>query len=139
MENTLNENNKDKMYILIQCKHFTITIGKDILRNLGFPTHICFRVNSASNSFIILPCKAEDAMSFKVPDDIYLNHHTIMRIRSKAFLSHIIETNNFDSELVYSYGAHFIKEKNTVLVNLLPENLRRVSTLDRMKVEMPVG
>ncbi len=128
----------DSMYILVQCKHNTLTVGKDIIRYLGFPTHVCLRINATRDSFIIFPCKPDDVMSFKVPEHLFTDAHCSMRIHSKQFLYHIVTANSLDDNYVYSYSAHYVKDKNLVLVNLNDESIRHVSYYSKMPIDIPV-
>ena len=76
-QETNNSSFKDLVpYILIQPYRYTITIGKDIVRALGFPKYVGLRINEINNSFAIIPCKEHDVMSFKVPERLLSDHHT---------------------------------------------------------------
>lgn len=114
-------------YILIQGYRNTITIGKDIIRLLGFPEYICFRINETNNSIILFPCASEDVMSFKVPEKLLFDHHCVFRIHSKKFVHGVVSNNNLDNNIVYSFGGVYLEGQNVILVNLSAENCRIVT------------
>ena len=58
-------------YILIQPYRCSLTIGKDIIKSLGYPKHVCLRINESNRSFAIIPCEANDVMSFKIPEKLF--------------------------------------------------------------------
>ena len=111
-------------YILLQPYRDTITIGKDTVKILGFPKHVCLRINEQTNSFAIIPCEPEAQLSFKVPDKLFTNHHCVFRLRSKQFMTNIILKNNLDPNLVYTCKGIYSKKVNAVIVSLNAENLQ---------------
>ena len=40
---------------------------RSIIKSLGYPIHVCLRINDSNRSFAIIPCEAYDVMSFKIP------------------------------------------------------------------------
>ena len=111
-------------YILIQAHRFTLTIGKDIIRSLGFPTHVCLRINETNNSFAIIPCKEDDVMSFKVPEKLFTDSKCVFRIYSKQFLINIILKYDLDPYCVYECNGIHSKKVNAVIVSLGADNLK---------------
>lgn len=110
-------------YILIQPYKYTITIGKDIVRALGFPKYVCLRINESSNSFAIIPCEEHDVMSFKVPERLLSDHHTVFRINSKQFVLNLILKYDLDVSCVYGCRGAYGQKVNAVIVNLSKENI----------------
>ena len=110
-------------YILIQPYKYTITIGKDIVRALGFPKHVCLRINESSNSFAIIPCEEHDVMSFKVPERLLSDHHTVFRINSKQFVLNLILKYDLDVSCVYGCRGAYGQKVNAVIVSLNKENI----------------
>lgn len=110
-------------YILIQPYRYTITIGKDIIRALGFPKYVCLRINEINNSFAIIPCDEHDVMSFKVPERLLSDHHTVFRINSKQFVFNLILKYGLDETCVYGCKGKYGQKINAVIVDLNNENL----------------
>ena len=110
-------------YILIQPYKYTITIGKDIVRALAFPKHVCLRINESSNSFAIIPCEEHDVMSFKVPERLLSDHHTVFRINSKQFVLNLILKYDLDVSCVYGCRGAYGQKVNAVIVSLNKENI----------------
>lgn len=48
-----------------------LMFGRDVVRILGCPTYVCFRVNKARDSIIIFACSSTDAMAYKVPNLVW--------------------------------------------------------------------
>lgn len=94
------------------------------MKILGFPKHVCLRINEQTNSFAIIPCEPEAQLSFKVPDKLFTNHHCVFRLRSKQFMTNIILKNNLDPNLVYTCKGIYSKKVNAVIVSLNAENLQ---------------
>ena len=110
-------------YILIQPYKYTITIGKDIVRALGFPKYVCLRINESSNSFAIIPCEEHDVMSFKVPERLLSDHHSVFRINSKQFVLNLILKYDLDVSCVYGCRGAYGQKVNAVIVSLNKENI----------------
>lgn len=110
-------------YILIQPYKYTITIGKDIVRALGFPKYVCLRINESSNSFAVIPCEEHDVMSFKVPERLLSDHHTVFRINSKQFVLNLILKYDLDVSCVYGCRGAYGQKVNAVIVSLNKENI----------------
>lgn len=110
-------------YILLQPYDSKITIGKDIIRSLGFPTHISLRINEATHSVAIIPCKPEDVMSFKVPAKLFTDHHCTFRIYSKLFLMTLLLNYDLDPTFNYEYKGIYSEKMNAVIFSLEQSNV----------------
>ena len=110
-------------YILIQPYQCSLTIGKDIIKSLGYPKHVCLRINESNRSFAIIPCEANDVMSFKIPDKLFTNSKCVFRIKSKFFLISLILKYNLEPTCVYSCKDVYSKKLNAVIVSLDESNL----------------
>ena len=97
-------------YILIQPYKYTLTIGKDIIRVLGFPKFVCLRINEVNNSFAIIPCEEHDVMSFKVPDRLLTDHHSVFRINSKQFILNLIDKYGLEEYHVYGCKGKYAQK-----------------------------
>ena len=105
-------------YILIQPYQCSLTIGKDIIKSLGYPKHVCLRINESNRSFAIIPCEANDVMSFKIPDKLFTDSKCVFRIKSKSFLISLILKYNLEPTCVYSCKGVYSKKLNAVIVSL---------------------
>lgn len=99
--------------------------------SLPFPQHICLRTNEQTNSFAIIPCEADDVMSFKVPEKLLTDSHCVFRIYSKQFLSHLIYKYNLDSSCVYGCKGIYSQKLNAIIVSLQEENLQVQNQISR--------
>ena len=111
-------------YILLQPYQNGITISKGVVKCLGFPTHICLRINERTNSFAIIPCEPDDVMSFKVPEKLLTDHHCVFRIHSKQFMYNLVLKYDLDLANVYTCKGIYSQKMNAVIFSLEPENLQ---------------
>ena len=109
-------------YILFQPYSCKITFGKDIVRSLGFPTHVCLRINESTNSVAVMPCKPEDVMSFKVPENLFTDHHSVFRISSKSFIFNLLMKYDLDPTYNYEYKGIYSEKLKAVIFSLAEEN-----------------
>lgn len=123
-ESSNNEIKELAPYILLQPYHNSITIGKDIVKSLGFPKYVCLRINEQTNSFAIIPCDPDAALSFKVPERLFETHHCVFRLNSKPFMVNLIMKYNLDPANVYTCKGIYSKKVNAVIVRLDAENLQ---------------
>lgn len=136
MNKTENTNSSIKElapYILLQPHHNRITIGKDIVKSLGYPKYVCLRINEKNNSFAIFPCDANDVMSFKVPERLLTDHRCVFRLHSKQFLTHLTNKYNLDESCVYGCKGIYSQKLNAVIVSLSEENLQVQNQFPRQK------
>ncbi|MGN1373231.1 MAG: hypothetical protein ACI4VK_04185 [Candidatus Coproplasma sp.] len=111
-------------YILIQPYQNGLTISKDVVKCLGFPTHICLRINETTNSFAIIPCEPDDVMSFKVPEKLLTDHHCVFRIHSKQFMFNLVLKYDLDIKNVYNCKGIYSPKMNAVIFSLEQDNLQ---------------
>ena len=121
-------------YILLQPHRSTITIGKDIVKSLGFPTHVCIIINDKNKSFAIIPCEADDVMSFKVPDKLLTDHHCVFRLHSKEFLLNLILKYDLNPNSVYECRGRYYPNVNAIIVSLEKDNLAVKNTFEENKI-----
>lgn len=77
-------------------------VNDDIIKSLGYPKHVCLRINESNRSFAIIPCEANDVMSFKIPEKLFTDSKCVFRINSKSFLISLVLKYNLDPTFVYS-------------------------------------
>ena len=93
-------------------------ISKNVIRVLGHPEYLCFRVNKARDSIIIFPCEVSDPMSYKVPEEIFTDAHKMMRIHSKGFVTTILHANDLSVNSTYTVYGQYFEELNLVRFHL---------------------
>ena len=117
-------------YILIQPYKNSLTIGKDIIKSLGYPKHVCLRINDTNHSFAIIPCEAKDVMSFKTPENLFTNSKCVFRIYSKGFMINLLLKYNLDPTCVYSCKGIYSQKLNAVIVSLDESNLELYNIIE---------
>lgn len=114
---------EDKKYnhleLFILGKVHSISVGKDIVRLLGYPQYVCIRINKEYNSILVRACEKNDPMSFKVPTTLFDRSNNVFRIRSKSFILDLFGVNGLDLEKSYSFKGHYDKERNVVIVPIV--------------------
>ena len=90
------------------------------IKAFGCPPYITLKISGAKDSiFSVIPCDERDAMSFKVPNSLFTNRHTVMRINSKRFVHGIMLTNDLDISKTYNLSGAYIKGRNTAVFSLV--------------------
>ena len=117
------KSNELSPYILIQSYRSSLTISKDIIKSLGYPKHVCLRINESNRSFAIIPCEANDVMSFKIPEKLFTDSKCVFRIHSKSFILNLLLKYNLDPTVVYSCKGIYSQKLNAVIVSLEESNL----------------
>lgn len=70
-----------------------------------------------------IPCEEHDVMSFKVPERLLSDHHTVFRINSKQFVLNLILKYDLDVSCVYGCRGAYGQKVNAVIVSLNKENI----------------
>ena len=104
-------------------KKNAILIGKDVLRVLGGPSHICLKVNKNMDSFLVTPCSERDAMSFKVPENIYECARPQMDVVSRSFVIGLMAMNDLDFDATYNLNGTYSEKYNAVVFNVADAQL----------------
>ena len=68
-----------------------ISVGKECIRELGFPKYITILVNWEGPSVVVMGCQANDSMSFKVPERYWSTRNTNFRIYGNDFVRRLGE------------------------------------------------
>ncbi len=110
--------NKAKLEISIYGRINVIHIGKDVLRVIGAPSHICFKINKEMDSFAVMPCEPAETMAFKVPEDIMLNTRKQMKVTSQSFVIGLLSINGLGSEHTYKISGIYSENNNAVVFNM---------------------
>ena len=107
-----------RVEIALQGYQNAISIGKDVIRLLGNPTHICLKINEEGNKIVVAPCIEKEVMSFKVPDKLLTNHRCVFRVYSKQFVHSIMEANGMDMGLSYTIPGIYSEKQNAACFDL---------------------
>lgn len=110
--------NKVRLEISIYGRINVLHIGKDVLRVIGAPSHICLKINKEMDSFAVMPCEPAEPMSFKVPDDITLNTRKQMKITSQSFVIGLLSVNGLDLGHTYKISGIYSENNNAVVFNM---------------------
>ena len=93
-------------------------IGKDVIRALGNPSHVSFKVSDAYDSISVFPCDEDDVMSFKVPEKLFTDKRCVMRISSKKFVHGLMQANDLDITRTYTLPGEYLEDINTAVFSL---------------------
>lgn len=110
--------NKVKLEISIYGRVNVINIGKDVLRVIGAPSHICLKINKEMDSFAVMPCEPAEPMAFKVPDDIMFNTRKQMKVTSRSFVIGLLSINGLEFEHTYKISGIYSENNNAVVFNM---------------------
>lgn len=112
--------NKRKANLLLSIygKKNSVSVGKDVLRVIGAPTHICIKINQGMDSFLVMPCSEKDPMSFRVPDNINFDGHKQMTVTSQSFVIGLLAMNDLDFNCTYRIIGTYSEKNNAVVFNM---------------------
>lgn len=97
---------------------FGIRISRYVIKSLGWPNCVCFLKGEDKKSIAIAPCKQEQPLSMKVPDDFSTNSDRKMRVYCKPFLDEILAANDLDPEKSYLVEGEYRDSINAVVFPL---------------------
>ena len=112
------EGNLNRINVSICAFRHEMRMGKHMIKALGDPDYIAWRINKARDSFIIIPCGAKEPLSFKVPEGLHGRNGRQFRITSKSFITEIFEKINLDVHKNYMIPGIYVAEKNCVVFNV---------------------
>lgn len=101
--------------ISFQGKRNMINIGVDVIRLLGEPTHICILRNFENKSVAVVPCEADDVMSFRVPERFLTDRNSKFTVHSKQFTQEVMEDCGLDTDRTYVFPGEYIPKNNMVV------------------------
>lgn len=105
--------------ISLQGYRSCVSIGKDVIKALGSPTHISLKISDTHDSISVFPCDEDDVMAFRVPTRLFTDHKCVMRITSKRFVQGILMANDLDASRTYVLSGEYLKSKNTAVFSLI--------------------
>ena len=107
-----------KIELSLQGTENRMSIGKDVIRALGNPSNVTFKVSDAYDSISVFPCDEDNVMSFRVPDKLFVDQKCVMRINSKKFVHGIMKSNDLDISRTYTLTGEYIEDINTAVFSL---------------------
>lgn len=97
-------------------KNNNIRIFKDVIRVLGSPKYICLRIKN-KDSIALLASNVKENMSFKVPNDLFINPHSQFIITSKQFVTSTLCNNEMTNQQSYRLIGYYSDKENAVFFN----------------------
>lgn len=108
-----------KPHITLMCgETYGIRISRFVIKALGWPTYICFLKGEDKQSIAVVPCKQEQPLSMKVPDDFSTNSDRKMRVYCKPFLEEILAANDLNPQKSYLIEGEYMDSINAVVFPL---------------------
>ena len=103
--------------ISLQGKNNRLLVGKDVLRVLGAPKYITFRVNRQMDSILIECVEERHNLSFKVPAEVMEGYEKQMYITSESFVLGLMVRNGLDVTKTYELPGIYSEKNNAVVFN----------------------
>ena len=103
--------------ISLQGKNNRLQVGKDVLRVLGAPKYITFRVNRQMDSILIECVEERHNLSFKVPAEVMEGYEKQMYITSESFVLGLMVRNGLDVTKTYELPGIYSEKNNAVVFN----------------------
>lgn len=116
--------------ISINGKQYCINIGRDVIRKLGFPSHVCILQNYRKNAIAIMPCEETEVLSFRVPDGFTTDRMKKFRIYSQALVEEILSNNDLEAGCIYSLKGQHEPDANAVIFYL--SEIKGISNEDKI-------
>jgi len=106
------------LHISVSDLEYDIYVGKDVIRALGVPKHVCVLKGKDKQSIAIVPCRGKYPLSFAVPDDCLTNENRKLRIHSIPFVDELLRANNLESGKTHSITGVYSSRINAVVFPL---------------------
>ncbi len=97
---------------------YRIYIGKDVIRALQCPEHICLKINESINSIAVMPSDSSEIMSFRVPEKYFHSRSSLMQISSKQFVCMLLEKNKLAVTGTYMINGTYSEMENACVFRL---------------------
>ncbi len=101
--------------ISLQGRNNRLQVGKDVLRVLGAPRFITFRVNKQMDSILIECVEERHNLSFKVPAAVMEGSEKQMYITSESFVMGLMVRNGLDVTKTYEIPGLYSEKHNAVV------------------------
>lgn len=115
------ENKGKKEYcprITIDGRKECISIGRDVIRVLGYPNYISILKNDAQKAIAITQSQSREVLSFKVPEGFPDEKKKMFRVYSQAFTSDLMEAYQLDRTQSHAFLGRYVKEYDAVVFSL---------------------
>lgn len=112
---TVTRKHKLRPKVSIYCDRYVIHIGRDVIRALQYPEHICLKVTGNCDSIAVMPSESGEILSFQVPEKFFLRHTCLMRIRSKQFVCMVLEKNKLPVSGTYMLNGTYSASENACI------------------------
>ena len=99
-------------------KRREITLGRVIIEQLGYPCYVTLRISKKKDSLIFYPCKSTDALAVRVPDNMFINRGSRVRIISKQFIRELLMENGMDETVNYAIPGEFMEDRQIVVFKM---------------------
>lgn len=110
--------NKARLEISIYGRINAIHIGKDVLRVIGAPSHICLKINREMDSFAVMPCEPTEPMAFRIPDGIMFSNRKQMKVTSQSFVIGLLSVNGLEVGHTYKISGIYSENNNAVVFHM---------------------
>ena len=104
--------------ITINGKEHCINIGRDVIRALGYPSHICILEHDRWQVIAITPCEESELLSFRVPEGFPDDRMKKFRIYSQSLVKEISDDCDLIPGEIYTIKGEHIVAMNAVLFRL---------------------
>lgn len=104
--------------ISIHSKYKVIHISKEVVRALKAPMFICLKVNADWTSVALVSCKEKDRLSFRVPEDLFIDNNVGFRICSKEFVTVLLGKNKMSDDNTYRIYGEYKPENNAIVFQM---------------------
>ena len=94
-----------------------ISVGKECIRELGFPKYITILVNWEGPSVVVMGCQANDSMSFKVPERYWSTRNTNFRIYGNDFVRRLGELLGIGENQTIRFYGILDSSKNAIIID----------------------
>ena len=104
--------------ITIDGRQDCISIGRDVIRVLGYPGYVSILRNDLQKTIAIKQSESREVLSFKVPEGFPDEGRRMFRIYSQAFTREILELYELDATKSHAFKGTYVKEYDAVVFSL---------------------
>lgn len=104
--------------ITIDGRKECISIGRDVIRVLGYPNYISILKNDVQKTIAITQCQSREVLSFKVPEGFPDEKKKMFRVYSQAFTRDLMEAYQLDRAKSHAFLGWYVKEYDAVVFSL---------------------
>ena len=101
--------------ITINGKEYCINVGRDVIRVLDHPSHICILEHDNWKMIAIAPSDGSALLSFPVPEGFPEDRRKKFRIYSQSLVNEIITECDLDPGATHNLKGEYVEAMNAVL------------------------